>query len=222
MSGFNNLGSNLCCNLKNVGPQGPQGSQGSGGPIGSIGPQGPTGVQGSQGATGTGCLGPQGAPGPAYGANPLQLFSLADSKLNQTYNNPNFESLDILPSGIITFDNDGNYNINWSFNVYNIISITAPIDSASIYFSFVNTSTLVSYYTNVYTDLNPCPLYIVSGLLPANRILTATGNEVAILPAGSYKCFLYFKCSDTLLSFDFNLNITIDPNSVNYNPANYP
>ena len=65
----NYLGAKKCCatNLAKT-VIGPQGAQGTGGPIGPFGFQGFTGAQGIQGPTGACCRGPQGATGPAGGA----------------------------------------------------------------------------------------------------------------------------------------------------------
>jgi len=226
---FNNLGINVglganrCCNLKTNGPQGAQGAQGSGGPIGPLGPQGSQGSTGSQGNTGTGCLGPQGPPGPSYGANPLQLLTLSTTDLNNSYNTPNFSQyISVDPSNIIIIQSSGYYNISWSFNAYNIIVPSPPITSAGIYFRFYNTNTSTDYNTNVFTPTNPCPLDIVSGALPAARILAATGNENVFLDAGDYKVYLWFTCDKIIISYDFTYNMAIDPNAVNYNPSTYP
>jgi hypothetical protein len=215
--GYSGLGASRCCNLKSAGPQGPQGEPGLGGPIGSFGASGPTGPTGAQGVPGSGCAGPQGPQGPAYGANPLQLLSLSVTEIGQNYTSSSPQQITSLPSGDIIFNSDGSYNISWSFNAYNI---TNAVTNAYVYLGFYNGST--TYYSNVYTNTTPCYLNIVSGATSSDRKLNASGNEVVILPAGDYKCILYFASTTSITTFDYSFNINIDPNSVNYNPVSYP
>ena len=226
---FNNLGINVglgasrCCNLKTTGPQGAQGAQGSGGPIGPLGPQGSQGSTGSQGVTGTGCVGPQGAPGPSYGANPLQLLTLSATDISNSYVTAGTpENISIQPLNIVIFQSAGYYNFSWSFNAYNITPSSPPITSAGVYFTFYNTNNVTFYSTNVFTSTNPCPLDIVSGLTPSARILSATGNENIYLDSGDYKVYLWFTSDQNITSYSFTYNMAIDPNAVNYNPATYP
>jgi hypothetical protein len=211
MSNSNVFGSRKCCNSNIQGPQGPQGPDGSPGPIGPLGPQGPTGIIGLQGPQGAGYTGPQGNPG----ADSLQLLSFSDSKTNISVSPNTFVEIDVSPSGGGTVTlGPGNYNINWSFNGYDISTLlNLNIDSAYIYFTFVNG--LTRYYTNVYNLINPCPLYIINSPLPVNTSLSASGNEIFVnLPSGNYSCHLHFKSSTTITSFNFSYNLTFDPNPI--------
>ena len=148
-------------------------------------------------------------------------MTLSATDLNNSYTTGTADNISILPSNEITFQSTGYYNISWSFNAYNITPSSPPITNASIYFTFVNTNT-TEYPTNVFTDATPCPLDIVSGVLPENNILAATGNENVSLDAGDYKVYLWFTSNQNIESYSFTYNIAIDPNAVNYNPASYP
>jgi hypothetical protein len=218
---FNNLGHNRCCNLKIAGPQGPQGMQGPGGPIGPFGSMGSTGPTGPTGPVGNGCIGPTGPPGPSTGANQLQLISLSADNASVIYNSPNFQSIFEAPNKYITFNNNGNYNISWTFNGFNN-ETSLESNSACMYLSFLNVDNNQEYNTNVFTAINPCPLNIFINKSSIETIIFASDNDIFVnLPNGNYKCILYFKASIDL-SFNYNFNINIDPNTVNYNPISYP
>lgn len=202
------LGASRCCNLKSLGPQGAQGAQGSGGPIGPLGTVGPTGITGAQGLPGSGCKGPTGPAGPAVTYNTLQIYG-SDTSTTLTYStSPTDANISFLPSTSFTLG-VGDYNVNWSFNLYNL---PVPlITDGYVYIGFSSDGGTTIIPMNVYTSTNKYPLFI------QDDIGVATGNEVlTIATAGSYKCYLYFSANSSISSADFNFSVIVDPNPINY------
>ena len=210
------LGASRCCNLKTAGPQGPQGSQGLGGPIGPLGGLGSTGMTGPQGIPGSGCKGPTGPAGPPVSFNTLQLIGLANTITGMTYDTTESnKAIASVPGGTITLG-QGDFIVNWSVNLY---GLPTGISTSQVYLRFQNTTTSTFYDLNVYNSTNQCPLYVevITGAL--NDIAVASGNEVvSSIVAGTYKCILYFSSTSNIASFNFNFNITVDPNAISYNP----